>query len=152
MQNVTCETSSLAHKYSKLEAVQLALRAFLQILPKGHIRVISDNNTVVGQSLINHQGGTHSKFLSMAVEAILIWCQEQNMFLSAKHLAGSKNFLADVLSRKYLVVQTEWTLDLSVLQWIWSIWGKPQVDLFATKYNVKLLFTSRQFRTNMHGQ
>ena len=60
------------------------------------------------------------------------------MFLSAKHLTGSKNILADLLSRKDSIVQTEWTLDLSVLQKIGLIWGKPQVDLFASNFNARL--------------
>ena len=92
--------------------------------------------------LKNHQGETHSQSLSLAVESLLIWCHAKNLLLSAKNLAGSKNILADLLSRKDSVVQTEWTLNLKVLQNIWSVWGKPQVDLFATKFYARLLYVS----------
>ena len=120
----------------ELTAVGLALKRFSQILPKGHIQVVSDNMTVV--SLINHQGGTHSPSLSRTVEETLLWASQNQWDLTAVHLKGSRNVLADILSRRQSIVPTEWTLALPTLEPIWRAWGVPEIDLFATRLNNRL--------------
>jgi ribonuclease HI len=125
----------------ELRAVSRALRQFAPILPQGHVRVVSDNMTVVAS--INHQGGTRSPVLSRETESLLLWAFQRSVILTARHLAGSRNVLADVLSRNGAVVQTEWTLSLRVLQQAWDSFGLPVVDLFATRFNNRLpLFVS----------
>ena len=114
----------------------------VQIVPsiRSH-NVVSDNTTVV--ALIQHQGGTHYQNLSQSVEDLMLWAQRQGWYLSAVHLAGSKNVLADLLSRKDSVVPTEWTLSYRIFNKVWEIWSKPEIDLFATRFNARLpLFVS----------
>jgi hypothetical protein len=51
--------------------------------------------------------------------------------------------LADSLSRKHSVVQTEWTIHQPTIYGIFSRWGRPHIDLFATRLNRRLpLFVS----------
>jgi hypothetical protein len=131
--------SDVQHLYInqlELEAVRLALEQFIHDLPKGHIRVVSDNSPVV--AAINHQGGTHSQSLSLAVEDLWKWAHAQGLHLSSRHLAGVLNVLADTLSRPNSVIQTEWTICHRVLHRIWTIWDKPMLDLFATRYSRRL--------------
>jgi len=120
----------------ELQAVLEALSVFLGSLPQGHLRVVSDNTTVV--SLINHQGASHAPRLSKRVEQILLFAQEKGWSLSARHLKGSLNIMADLLSRQGQIIPTEWTLRLPVLTPLWSLWGQPEIDLFATQFNARL--------------
>ena len=77
--------------------------------------------------------------LSLRAEDLLRWCHAKGILLSARHIAGKANVLADALSRSRGVVQTEWTLNRDVLQAVWDAWDlKPMVDLFATKFSKRL--------------
>lgn len=120
----------------ELEAVALVLERFSENLPEGHILIRSDNTTVV--ALINNQGGTHAPILSQRVEEILLWALQKNLLLSAKHVAGSNNIMADLLSRRDKVIPTEWMLNQKILHRLWERWEKPHIDLFATKFNKRL--------------
>jgi hypothetical protein len=120
----------------ELEAVRLALEQFADHLPKGHVRIVSDNASVV--AAINHQGGTHSQALSLAVESIWLWAHARDVHLSTRHLSGVPNVLADALSRPGSILQTEWTLCHKVLHRVWEVWDKPMIDLFATRFNSRL--------------
>ena len=120
----------------ELEAVFRALSKFSPNIPPGHILIRSDNQTTV--ALINNQGGTHAPDLSRRSEQILLWAQSQGWSLSAKHIAGSANIMADLLSRPDKIIQTEWTLCHEALTQIWETWHKPLVDLFATKFSKRL--------------
>lgn len=122
--------------FLELRAVTRALEAFQKELTPGHILVRSDSSTVVAQ--ISHQGGTHSAVLSMETERLMIWAEKHGWALSAKHLKGSLNVMADLLSRPDSILPTEWTLDHSVLNFLWEKWDKPMVDLFATRCNHRL--------------
>ena len=43
--------------------------------------------------------------------------------------------MADALSRKGVPVESEWTLHLDVVESIFQEWGRPSIDLFATRCN-----------------
>ena len=120
----------------ELEAVYNALVEFQASLPLGVILIRSDNSTVV--ALINNQGGTRAPSLSRRAEQILLWAQSKGWTLQAKHVAGSANVLADLLSRPDKLIQTEWTITHQALERIWAQWDKPMVDLFATKFSQRL--------------
>ena len=51
---------------------------------------------------------------------------------------GCLNVIADKLSRQGQVIQTEWSLHQGVFDLLVQTWHRPQVDMFATKYNCKL--------------
>ena len=120
----------------ELEAVVLALREFLPAVRDKHVLVHTDNTTVL--YYLNRQGGARSVSLSVKAENLLLWCQEQNISLTAKHISGKMNVLADLLSRAHTILHTEWTLDRNVLRPVWETWFTPQVDLFATRFSYRL--------------
>ena len=101
------------------------------------------NTTVV--SYINKEGGMSSGPLCALLWRILTWCTTRQVTLKARHIPGRLNVAADKLSRRGQTIQTEWSLLLEVFQSICSKWHRPQIDLFATRFNNKLLqgFVSR---------
>ena len=97
--------------------------------------VKSDNSTVV--SYINRQGGTRSPQLCLQTWELLRWCVTNKVTLSAVHLAGRLNIMADALSRGK-VLPTEWMLHPSVVQSIFMTLERPHIDLFASALNNQL--------------
>ena len=74
---------------------------------------------------------------------IVTWCTRKQVTLKARHIPGRLNVVADKLSRLGQTIQTEWFLLPEVFQTICSRWHRPQIDLFATRFNNKLpLFVS----------
>ena len=122
--------------HQELEAVAMALKAFHHVLRDKHVLLNTDNTTVA--CYLNKQGGAHSPSLSMRAEQILIWCQEQQISLTAKYIPGKLNILADALSRSHMTLPTEWTIAHQALTPVWNHWFKPDVDLFATKFSKRL--------------
>jgi hypothetical protein len=120
----------------ELMAVWLALRQFLPLIRGSSVMAMTDNTTVVGQ--ISHQGGTHSRSLYNLSFQLLLWCDHYDIVLSARHIPGRLNVIADLLSRRHQVINTEWSLSPKVTSLLWQLWGQPHVDLFATKSNAKL--------------
>lgn len=70
-------------------------------------------------------------------ESIFSWAEKNVKSLSAVHLRGTMNTVADYLSR-HRVSQEEWSLDFTAFRQITDLWGWLEVDLFATKVNAKL--------------
>lgn len=58
------------------------------------------------------------------------------MSSKADHIAGTKNKLADFLSR-HKIHPTEWELYSTEVHKIFQIWSQPNVDLFTTLENKK---------------
>ncbi|XP_076470025.1 uncharacterized protein LOC143300312 [Babylonia areolata] len=120
----------------ELEAVRRALQHFMAEANGKTIRLFTDNTTVA--CYVNKGGGAHSADLSLRTEALLRWCHSKGIALSARHIAGKDNILADALSRSKSVIHTEWTLDKDTLQGVWEQWFRPMVDLFATRFSKRL--------------
>ena len=68
---------------------------------------------------------------------LLSWAEINLTSLSAVHLKGTQNLLADLLSRRK-IVEAEWSLNQEVFDMITIKWGLPQVDLFASQQNTKV--------------
>ena len=101
-------------------------------VPKGsHIRVMCDNTTAVN---IIRRGGSRSALLNKVMFNIVETLQSKNLFLSANHIQGCMNIVADRLSRQG-PIPTEWSLDQEGRDLILSLVPCPQVDLFATFEN-----------------
>uniref|UniRef100_UPI0037E82EF3 uncharacterized protein n=1 Tax=Semicossyphus pulcher TaxID=241346 RepID=UPI0037E82EF3 len=111
-------------------AVHLALRHFLPHLRGKHVLVRSDNKAVVSQ--INHQGGTKSVRLLRVSQRLLTWAAPHLSSLQAVWLSGDQNRVADFLSR-HRPPPGEWRLHLEVAEMIWDIFGRAEVDLFASR-------------------
>jgi hypothetical protein len=119
----------------ELTAVQLALQALFSKVSNTHILIKSDNQTtVVG---INKQGSTHSQNCNSATRSIWLWAMSRDIWLSATHCPGVNNVEADRASRLFND-STEWQLNPKLFTQICHSFGKPSVDLFASRLNFQL--------------
>ncbi len=114
----------------ELRAVFLALKYFLPVLGGYHIIVRTDNMAVV--SHINRQGGSRSRTLDRLARHLLLWSQDKFLSLRAVHVLGILNLAADFLSRQKLR-PGEWMLNRQTVSQIWDLFGKAEVDLFASQ-------------------
>ncbi|KAL0201208.1 hypothetical protein M9458_004395, partial [Cirrhinus mrigala] len=84
--------------------------------------------------VLYRQGGLSSKRLLTLVEGLLEWAQLNLCSLRATHVPGRLNQGADMLSRSN-VPSGEWTLHPQAVHKIWEVFGKAEVDLFASEDN-----------------
>ena len=125
----------------ELLTVLLSLKVFREEVRDRHVLVMTDNTTVVGQ--IKNQGGTHSWSLYLITRSLFQWADRNRVTISAQHIPGRLNVLADRLSRRNQILPAEWSLAPAVVDRFWKVWGRPHLDLFATRDNAKLpLFVS----------
>ncbi len=87
-----------------------------------------DNTTAI--ACINKFGSIKSKLLALTQE-LYAWAEKNKLFLSAAHVPGVENVLADKESRTHHT-ETEWKLKENWFQWICEQLGKPNIDLFAS--------------------
>jgi ribonuclease HI len=120
----------------ELEALWKGLQVFRTRLERSHVVAMTDNTTVDAQ--IRNQGGTVSRQLTRQTTELLTWAQRHQITLTARHVPGHLNVIADSLSRKGQLLPGEWSLNPNVCQQLWRIWGKPNIDLFALNSNKKL--------------
>lgn len=73
----------------------------------------------------------------MIAGEIFAWAESNLASLTAVHLKGTLNSLADFLSRQQ-VKQDEWSLNQEVFEQVVKTWGIPEVDLFASESNKKV--------------
>ena len=91
----------------------------------------------------HHNGVIHKQTLCALLWRILTWCTRNQVTLKARHIPGRLSVVADKLSRLDQTTQTEWSLLQEVFQAMCNRWHRPQIDLFATRFNNKLpLFVS----------
>ena len=118
--------------WKELQAILLTVLHFLPRLKGRVVKVWSDNMTAL--ACIRRQGSAHSPALLELASSLLILCHRHNITLIPSHIQGVHNVLADSGSRRG-PISTEWSLDPHSFEEICSLWGRPQVDLFATRYN-----------------
>ncbi len=114
----------------ELRAIFLALIHFLPFLGKHHVIVRTDNMAVV--SHINRQGGSRLRTLDRLARRLLLWSQDKFLSLRAVHVPGVLNLTADFLLRQKLR-PGEWMLNRPTVAQIWELFGKGEVDLFASQ-------------------
>ncbi len=131
----------------ELRAVFLALKYFLPVLGEHHVKVRKDNMAVV--SHINRQGGSRSRTLDRLARHLLPWSQDKFLSLRAVHVPGVLNLAADFLSRQKLK-PGEWMLNRQTVSQIWDLFGKAEVDLFASQESSQCpLWFSLSFPTTL---
>jgi len=118
----------------EIKAAFFTLKSFVDKLSNKHIRINIDNTTAV--SSINHMGTSHSHLCNQAATELWIWCIENNIWVSAAHIAGKDNIEADSESRKQTDMSKEWMLNSTLLkQALAKLNVAPNIDLFATRLN-----------------
>ena len=120
----------------EMEAVFLSVTRFLPQLKSRVVRLMCDNAVVV--LYINKEGGTKSFRLTRLTIRLLKFCDRKGIRLVPVHLPGSRNIQADALSRVGQTLATEWAINGQLLHPVFSAWGTPVIDLFATFANRKL--------------
>ncbi len=124
----------------ELKAVFLALKYFLPVLGGYHIIVRTDNMAVV--SHINRQGGSRSRTLDRLARRLFLWSQDKFLSLRAVHVPGILNLAADWPG--------EWMLNRQTVSQIWDLFGKAEVDLFASQESSQCpLWFSLSFPTTL---
>ncbi|XP_069505068.1 uncharacterized protein [Ambystoma mexicanum] len=81
-------------------------------------------------------GGAGSLPLCRKAMQLEFWAIQQEVSISAVHLAGDENVTVDALSRQS-TISHEWELAQEILLEIFALWWTPQVDLFASSVNRK---------------
>ena len=116
----------------ELLAVQRGLLQFQVFLVGRSVAVFCDNVTAV--AYLRKQGGTRSPFLNSIAQDILRWAEPLQVRLLPQFIPGSRNVLADALSRPHQLPATEWSLHAEVFRSLSRLWP-VQIDLFATSEN-----------------
>ena len=122
--------------YLEIKAVLFGLKSLCSKFKHCSIKVLSDNQTAV--AYLRNMGGTHSRDCNQITRETILWCKDRDISLTITHLPGKLNFEADKASREFHD-DTEWSLDVQVYQTLVSRWGTPDVDLFASRLNAKIL-------------
>ena len=101
-----------------------------------HLNFQLDNMTAV--TYINHMGGSKSIACDKVAKKIWNWCIPRNIWLSATHIPGCTNVIADSLSRKHRYSDHEWKLNPDLFQSLSDLFPNLSIDLFATMINTQL--------------
>ena len=83
-------------------------------------------------------GGTHSRKLNFLARCIWVWCVRHNFWLTASHIPGPDNVIADFFSRNFKE-HIEWCLNREVFLEICNRFGEPDLDLFASRLDRQIL-------------
>ena len=119
----------------ELQAVLNGLLTLCHDIHNSHIKILSDNATTV--AYIRNMGGTHSLACNAIAQNIWKWAIERKNWLLCTFITGVDNVEADLASRVFDNT-TEWMLNVKVFQDICAIFGRPDIDLFASKHNYQL--------------
>ena len=119
-----------------LELVEayLGMQTFAKRKTNSHIRIKIDNTTAV--SVINRMGTSHSAACNaIGKKNIWEWCVNRNIWVSAAHIPGKCNPIADSESRKghrelELMLNTK-----LLIRCIEHLKFQPEIDLFASRIN-----------------
>lgn len=118
----------------ELLAVMFGLQIFAKNLHDCQILLRVDNTTAV--AYINRMGGVRFPHLNHITKCIWQFCEERNLYVFASYIASKDNIIADAESRR-LHPDTEWQLSDDAFSQIIKKFGKPSVDLFASRLNNK---------------
>jgi hypothetical protein len=88
---------------------------------------------------INKEGGTRSRSLMAETGVLFNLVRSREWTLKASYIPRRLNVIADQLSRQGQILPLEWSLHQEAADMLFSTWGKPFLDLFATRTNKKCM-------------
>ena len=94
-----------------------------------------DNNTTV--ACVNNLGRIRSDLLDDIASDIWQWVAERQIWISAAHIPGSEYVIANKNSRIF-EWSSEWKLTEDMFKQIVTSFGRPDIDLFASRINHQL--------------
>lgn len=118
--------------YLELLAAFFGLKSFANSRNQCHILLRIDNTTAI--AYINRMGGVQYPHLNDIARKIWLWCEKRKIFLFASYIRSTENIDADFESRN---IDTEWELHTNAFRFIIQKFGKPEIDLFASRLNAK---------------
>ena len=123
--------------YLELKAIYYGIKSYRkEWIGAKHLRIRSDNTTAI--AYINNMGGTVSSKCNNLAKVIWEFCISENIWISAEHIPGTKNSIADFMSRSFND-NTEWQLSTELFQKIIKQFSIiPTIDLFASHLNKQL--------------
>ena len=86
---------------------------------------------------LKHQGGTRSQPCNDITRDTYDWCERKRIWLFPAFIPGIQNVEADYESRHFSD-DTEWMLNTNIFHEACEAWGKPHIDLFASRNNSQL--------------
>ena len=116
----------------ELKAAFLALKSFLKKQSHKVVCLRMDNTTAVAH--VNNKGGTHSPCLLALTLERWRWCLERNIMISAQHVPGKLNTIADSESRVFND-SSEWKIDPQTIS---PFLKGCKIDLFASRLSTQL--------------
>lgn len=122
--------------YLELLAAFFALKIFARDLHHCQILLRIDNSTAI--SYINRMGGIQFPHLTQVTKDIWTWCEARRIFVYAYYIKSSDNVIADKESRRNHP-DIEWSLSNDTFTYISHKFGKPAIDLFASRINKKCI-------------
>ena len=114
----------------ELLAATLAVQTFLKHKTRLSVLLRLDNTSAV--AYINNLGGTVSPELVYLAKTLWMWCLERTIHITAQHLPGAQNHIADAESRT-MVDRSDWKLNPILFKRIVNLFGPIEVDLFASR-------------------
>ena len=122
------------NNYLELKAACFTIQSLCKNTKNVHIQIKSDNTTAV--NYLNKQGGRKFRLNKLA-KNIWTWAKQNKIWITAIYLPGKDNVRADRISRTRHS-NLEWTINKQTFQEIIDKFGKPKIDLFASRLNNKL--------------
>ena len=119
----------------ELLAASLAIKAFTKDKHVSHVHLKTDNTTTVSQ--IQKMGSTRSKSLFNLTTDLWKYCLDNKIMLTAEHLPGTLNTIADRESRMFND-SSNWMLNKEIFEMIMNQFGPAEIDLFADRTNHQL--------------
>ncbi|XP_046602576.1 uncharacterized protein LOC124296587 [Neodiprion lecontei] len=112
----------------------MALKCFASELYDCEILLRIDNTTAI--AYVNRMGGVQYAALHGIAKEIWQWCECRKIWIFASYIASKENVEADRESR-IKNIDTEWELSSWAYEKVISEFGKPKLDLFASRINAK---------------
>ena len=120
----------------EIKAILNAIQQNAHLLKGREIALYGDNTTAL--AYIRHEGGTKSAACFLEAQKVILLAESLQITLIPRFIQGSENVIADSMSRPNQKQAMEWSLHPKICRTLWEIWGKPQIDAFATLFNNKL--------------
>ncbi|KAJ8915276.1 hypothetical protein NQ315_014784 [Exocentrus adspersus] len=120
----------------ELTAVWLALCSLANKANNCEILLRIDNTTAGAVSYVNKMGGIKYPEFNQLARNIWQWAERRNIWLYASYISSADNVVANKESRGNNL-DTEWELSNEAFSCIVKTFGRPIIDLFASRINAK---------------
>ena len=120
----------------ELKAILYGIKTLVKSSSTKHLRIMTDSMTAVW--CINKMGTSHSEVCNYITKEIWDYCIQFNIWISAAHILGKNNHIADSLSRSSNL-DAEWMLNPTFFKiGCKRLLFNPNIDLFATYVNTQI--------------